>query len=294
MRSRARWEDIHTPPDGVRADWALQWAHHVSIQSGLYEILNLRTGATIDEVKAAFRTLALRHHPDRNGNSPESTAKFRLIHNAYIVLSDPERRRSYDRYRETSSTFATARAPAGTTRSSRPDTGAAIEGADTVETLLNHLNFILWDVQDLVDGGHADAVVGNTIVSDVVLKVLRFIDVWVLGPAGFPDYFYQSREMETPPGGRFVARSENRAGHQPFVNLQDYFFNVRRRTDRLLSGARLVDLLQTVSGTGIRVIDCVLEAHDLGCHYLGHLGRALSGEIDTIPDFQHSDPCFDE
>lgn len=62
-----------------------------------YEILQLKNDATLQDVKKAYRRLAVLHHPDRNiGNEEEATIKFREISEAYEVLSDEESRRQYD------------------------------------------------------------------------------------------------------------------------------------------------------------------------------------------------------
>ena len=62
-----------------------------------YEILEVERKASPDEIKKSFRKLALAYHPDRN-DAPEAEAKFKQINEAYAVLSDPEKRRRYDRY----------------------------------------------------------------------------------------------------------------------------------------------------------------------------------------------------
>lgn len=62
-----------------------------------YEILNVSRNASPDEIKAAFRGLARKYHPDVN-KSPEAEAKFKEINEAYGVLSDPEKRAAYDRF----------------------------------------------------------------------------------------------------------------------------------------------------------------------------------------------------
>lgn len=68
-----------------------------------YKILGLTPAATPAEVKKAYRRLAFEHHPDRNPGDPQAAARFIEIAEAYEILADPERRRSYDRtYRPSS------------------------------------------------------------------------------------------------------------------------------------------------------------------------------------------------
>jgi len=61
-----------------------------------YDILGLNPTANQDEIKKSFRHLALKHHPDKNGNSEESRQKFMSIVEAYEVLSDDQARKNYD------------------------------------------------------------------------------------------------------------------------------------------------------------------------------------------------------
>ncbi|MBI4566692.1 MAG: molecular chaperone DnaJ [Planctomycetes bacterium] len=63
-----------------------------------YEILGVRRDAPADEIRKAFRNLALKYHPDRNPGDKEAEQKFKKISQAYDVLSDEEKRRQYDRY----------------------------------------------------------------------------------------------------------------------------------------------------------------------------------------------------
>jgi len=60
-----------------------------------YQVLGVPRNASKEEIKAAFRKLALQYHPDRN-KSPEAEEKFKQISEAYAVLSDDEKRRQYD------------------------------------------------------------------------------------------------------------------------------------------------------------------------------------------------------
>ena len=62
-----------------------------------YKILGLSTSATLDQIKKAFRQLAIEFHPDKNPNNPTAEDKFQRISEAYAVLSNPEKRAKYDR-----------------------------------------------------------------------------------------------------------------------------------------------------------------------------------------------------
>ncbi|GFN34713.1 molecular chaperone DnaJ [Tepidimicrobium xylanilyticum] len=63
-----------------------------------YEILNVSRDATQEEIKASFRKLAKKYHPDLNPNDKEAERKFKEINEAYEVLGDPEKRRRYDTF----------------------------------------------------------------------------------------------------------------------------------------------------------------------------------------------------
>ncbi|HET9958647.1 MAG TPA: molecular chaperone DnaJ [Polyangiaceae bacterium] len=65
-----------------------------------YEILGIPRSASEAEIKAAFRKLAIQHHPDRNPNDPDAAQRFKELNAAYQILSDPQKRSAYDRYGE--------------------------------------------------------------------------------------------------------------------------------------------------------------------------------------------------
>ena len=64
----------------------------------LYEVLGVSRSASDDEIKKAFRKLAMKYHPDRNPDNEEAVEKFKEIQNAYAILSDPQKKAAYDQY----------------------------------------------------------------------------------------------------------------------------------------------------------------------------------------------------
>ncbi|KAG0497926.1 hypothetical protein HPP92_002617 [Vanilla planifolia] len=65
-----------------------------------YEVLQVPKGASEDQIKRAYRKLALKYHPDKNQGNEEANKRFAEINNAYEVLTDSEKRNIYDRYGE--------------------------------------------------------------------------------------------------------------------------------------------------------------------------------------------------
>ncbi len=69
------------------------------IDKDFYDVLGVPKGATADEIKKAYRKLALKYHPDRNPDAADSE-KFKEIGEAYSVLKDPAKRDEYDKLRD--------------------------------------------------------------------------------------------------------------------------------------------------------------------------------------------------
>ena len=63
-----------------------------------YKILGVEKSASAEELKKAYRSLAMKYHPDRNPDNAEAEAKFKELGEAYEALKDPQKRAAYDRF----------------------------------------------------------------------------------------------------------------------------------------------------------------------------------------------------
>jgi molecular chaperone DnaJ len=70
----------------------------MSSKRDYYEVLGVSKSATADEIKKAYRKLAVQYHPDKNPGNKEAEEKFKEIAEAYAVLGDQQKRQQYDRF----------------------------------------------------------------------------------------------------------------------------------------------------------------------------------------------------
>ena len=70
----------------------------MSTKRDLYEVLGINRDASDDEIKKAYRRLAMKHHPDRNPDNPKAEEHFKEAKYAYEILSDGQKRAAYDQY----------------------------------------------------------------------------------------------------------------------------------------------------------------------------------------------------
>jgi hypothetical protein len=226
------------------------------------------------------------HHPDKNNNSPESNAIFMLILNAYNIL-DPIKRNEYDTYLRRSSVLRNLNKTYPNTKIALPLKPDEIYRSN--EALLNHFNFIFWDIEDW------NRIYNKLTLRQYILKILTFIDKWVLEPTGYQDHFMEARKMKRLDPRDYVniiGINQGKLGHSPYASITDYFYNVRKRIDRFLEKITTKDLVEKIPNNEIRLIDCIIEAQNLTVHYLSYLLKRESGRFIEIPSFKYSNSCF--
>ena len=94
-----------------------------------YQILGVPRAASADEIKSAYRKLAMQYHPDRNPGDKQAEDRFKEINEAYQVLSDPQKRSRYDQLGEDYSKWQQNGAP-GNYDWGRWSTGPGVQQVD--------------------------------------------------------------------------------------------------------------------------------------------------------------------
>ena len=115
----------------------------------LYKLLGLPRDATQDDLRKAHRNLVRKHHPDANPGDPSSEERFKEIQRAYEVLSDPEKRREYDKRLSTPTRRSSGKPRA---RASRKPGGESAAPPVSLSDLLRKLT----DLSSERSGGHKE------------------------------------------------------------------------------------------------------------------------------------------
>ena|SRR5437660_6588855 len=93
-----KWRDLNSTNDPFTGQ-CFQWTE-IQPRASFYDVLQVSSTATPEVIRAAYRTLIEKYHPDKNPENRRSMAEeiSRQLNQAYAVLSNPQKRREYDRH----------------------------------------------------------------------------------------------------------------------------------------------------------------------------------------------------
>ncbi len=154
-----------------------------------YRTLEMQPQATGEEIKKAFRRLALQYHPDRNADNPFAEGHFREIKEAYNILGNDKNRRKYNEERWLEGSTSHAKHTAGTTPAWLLHEAARLRAhMDKMDTyrmnqpaLQQYVLFLLSDEPLDVMRRHGDAKAAGQVTEDI-LAATRYLRLDLLGP----------------------------------------------------------------------------------------------------------------
>lgn len=258
-----------------------------------YKILNLNQNATDEEIKANFRKLAHIHHPDKNNNSKISEINFKIIHNAYDTLIFPEKRKAYDIYLQNSKIIFKTDVTNKIKNVYKSDN----VNNNFLNNLCTNFNFIFWEIEDIINKNiknQSNNILNGLTVEQWVLKILVFIDKWVLTPSGFEDYFFKSRKIDDKKAFDYIKIKSNNNSHAPYADIHDYFYATRMRLNKFIQNIKEEDILKKMENYPVIIIDNIFEAQRFSYHYLGILNLCINKKIINFIKFHFSNKCYDD
>jgi DnaJ-class molecular chaperone len=136
-----------------------------------YSILGISRNASKDQIKSAFRRLALKYHPDKNVNTDDTESAFIVINNAYQILINDENRREYDN-------FINKERPIH-----RPAKHKNDEYNPIIRKTLSEFNYLLWDIDDIlrkISDGKITLTINDNNLFDYLLDFFRYLEKEIL------------------------------------------------------------------------------------------------------------------
>ena len=254
-----------------------------------YQLLNINSNATNDEIKQAYRKAALRYHPDRNSDQEKSTIEFIIIKNAYDILINNHTKNIYDSYQAIHNTK--------TNKTKTGEVSFLVQKRDANSIFNNQLNSIFWDIEDLL---HKSIKNKNRLYTKQqfetdLLHLLFFIEKWVLIPVGLKDYFMEARQLKEIGLNEYINNiilHKISFNHFPYTTIENYFFNIRVRLNTFLKNYDKYDLFKYIPNTNIRLIDSLLNTQNFSIYYINAITNALKDDKTFVCSFEHSNQYF--
>ena len=242
-----------------------------------YQMLGISSLSDSSQIKSAFRRLSMVHHPDKNKNSEESNQLYKLILNAYKILSDSIKRKEYDDFLNRS------RYIKNFGRSSRLSLDSRFNFNS--RDILGQINLTLWEIDEILSGGKADK------FRKYILIILTFLDKWVLEPGGFPDYFMEARNLERTDPREYIRILDADLpvkGHLPYNSAGDYYRDIRKRADKFITRYEQKAEPDYNSASESSFVDGIIEYHNMAIHYLSYMLTSPADDETIIREYEFS------
>ncbi len=246
-----------------------------------YQLLGINRLSTRSQIKNAFRRLSMVHHPDKNKNSEKSNRIYKLILNAYKILSDNETKKEYDDFLRKSRFIKNT----GKTGNLKLENRSFFNNKD----ILQQINLTLWELDDFISKTH----VNN--FRRYILIILTFLDKWILEPGGFPDYFMEARKLERIDPREYIKILDADIpfkNYMPYLSVNDYYVDIRKRTDKFITKYENRTEWKEPGDSEVNLLDGIIEYNNMAIHYLSYMLNIKPGKEGRIPPFEFSGEVY--
>lgn len=235
----------------------------MNISNNYYTLLNIDQSASMEEIKESYRRIAKECHPDKNPD-PQSVTYFKLVTNAYSILSNEEKRNEYDLFLKTSTNQKKA-------EKKEKNNKYDAESINMVSSIYNQLNIFLWDIEDFIQNLDPTQLAKEYKSRPFWLfleKTLIFIDRWTFHPLPFDDYFLKIQSKTK-------------------IRFSNYFYDIRKRIDKYFAELTNEEITKKIDGLSKKKIDFIFEVFENTTYYLNNMKKLIAGEIDYFNDFKY-------
>ena len=245
-----------------------------------YQVLGITPQTTHAQIKEAFHKLSMIHHPDRNRNSEKSNRIYRIILNAYKILSNKAKRTEYDEFLKKSEYI----------KKFGRNNKTYINGKVNCDNneILEKINITLWELDEIIINNRI-----NAYSRKYILIILTFLDKWILEEYGFPDYFMESRKLIKKDPREYIKMLNKRKDNKeylPYFDIKDYYYDIKKRADKFITKYEKKIIWEENIDHGIGLFDRIIEYNNMAIHYLSYL---LDNEKELkIPLYEFSDSIY--
>jgi len=159
----------------------------------------------------------------------------------------------------------------------------------------NILNYIFWDIEDLIrkTGNIENAFYSKKELETDLLKLLLFIEKWILVPVGLKDYFMESRQLDELNISFYIDKIINHTKfHFPYTSIESYFYNLRLRLNIFLRDYLKYDQFMKINNSDVRLIDSIINVQNYSIYMINKIKKGIENDKIMENSYKHPNKAY--